>query len=145
MNGARSVDTSVLLVEDDETVRRIAALSLTKLGYHVVQAGSGYSALEVLENSAHPIKLVFSDVRMPGMTGDELARIVSRRWPGIPVLLTSGHARTGDFPDTDAEVLPKPYSRADLADALTSTLRARAADDLTITPAAARPSPRTPG
>jgi CheY-like chemotaxis protein len=114
--------TLVLLVEDDEAVRRVAAASLARLGYRVIQAPDGRSALEVLESGLHAIDLVFSDVRMPGLSGADLARIVADRWPQIPVLLTSGHARSADFADLVCQVLPKPYSRARLASAVADAL-----------------------
>lgn len=141
MNAGQFPNACVLLVDDDKSVRRIAAHSLRRLGHHVIEADDGYQALAILESSQHPIKLVFSDVRMPGLSGDELARIVLQRWPGIPVLLTSGHARSGDFPDTDVQVLPKPYSRAELDSALRNTLRARMPDHQPVSAAASPPRP----
>ena len=117
-------DALVLLVDDDDVVRRTAAHSLQRLGYQVVQADDGAAALEILQRGEYAVDLVLSDVRMPRLTGPELAHIVSHRWPNLPVLLTSGHARTGDFAERGRvlQVLPKPYSRAQLADAVAAVL-----------------------
>lgn len=120
MNARHRKASRVLLVDDDDFVRRIAAQSLEHLGFSVVELADARSALELLERSGSDIQLIVSDVRMPGLQGDELARIVSQRWPDLPVLLTSGHARTGDFTDGDVryEVLAKPFSQAQLARAI---------------------------
>lgn len=129
MNLRHGEDPCVLLVDDDASVRRITAQSLNKLGFRVTQVSTAKAALIVLERAIDDVALIVSDVRMPGLHGDELARIVSRRWPRIPVLLISGHARTGDFVDGETcfEVLPKPYSRAQLADAIARVRREKQA------------------
>lgn len=114
----------ILLVDDEEVVRRTAARSLERLGYRVLEAVDGRDALEILEAGADDVDLILTDVRMPHLSGDELAHIVSRRWPDIPVVLTSGHARTGDFTEAGmiVSVLPKPYSRAALAETISAAL-----------------------
>lgn len=124
MNAAFETDALILLVDDEEAVRRIAARSLERLGYRVLEAADGRAALEILETYAHTIDLILTDVRMPRLSGDELAHIASRRWPDIPVVLTSGHARTGDFTESGLilPVLPKPYSRAALAETISTAL-----------------------
>ena len=113
-------DARVLLVDDEVDVRQLAAHALGRLGFEVTQLGDAGSALKVLEAGDVDFAFILSDVRMPGMQGDEFARIVARRWPALPVLLTSGHARTGDITDGTViyEVLPKPYTRAQLAAAI---------------------------
>ena len=120
MTAPRRADARVLLVDDEVAVRQLAAYSLGRLGFEVTQLGDAASALKVLEAGDVDFAFIVSDVRMPGMQGDEFARIVARRWPDLPVLLTSGHARTGDIIDGAFiyEVLPKPYSRAQLAAAI---------------------------
>lgn len=120
MNERQGGDLHVLLVDDDAKVRNITAQTLDRLGYRVTQLSDAQDAIGVLEDGGDDVSLIVSDVRMPGMQGDELARIVARRWPRIPMLLISGHARTGDFADGDTfyEVLPKPFSRTQLAKAI---------------------------
>src|SRR5687767_10214802 len=111
----------VLLVDDDDSVRRVAAQSLRKMGFRVVEATDGRAALLILEKSDDVVELILSDVRMPGLSGDQLADIVSQRWPHLPVLLTSGHFSSAD---DGHQVLPKPYSRAQLARAIAQVLPA---------------------
>jgi PAS domain S-box-containing protein len=101
----------VLLVEDNEGVGRFAAELLDELGQSVTWVSNGRSALELLETSADRFDLVFSDVVMPGMSGIDLAREVTARWPRLQVVLTSGYshvlAESGTY---GYALLKKPYS-----------------------------------
>jgi CheY-like chemotaxis protein len=111
----------ILIVEDNAQARVLASATLRLLGYNVLEAEDGVSALEALEADPAAISLVFSDIRMPRMSGTQLAEIVARRWPQKKLLLTSGHARSEDFGD-GFTVLPKPYSRQQLAEAVRQVL-----------------------
>ncbi|PAX06790.1 hybrid sensor histidine kinase/response regulator [Sphingomonas lenta] len=106
----------VLVVEDNSAVGEFAAQLLEDLGYETVLAGNAGEALGMLEGAEEPFDLVFSDVVMPGIDGVDFGRRVRERWPGLPVVLTSGYshvlaqdARHG-FP-----VLHKPYSVEELS------------------------------
>ena len=79
---------TILCVDDEETPRTLRKLILQKQGYHVVTAGSGDEALEVLDRAK--IDLVLSDQMMPGMTGTELTKSVKAMRPAMPVILISG-------------------------------------------------------
>lgn len=112
---------TILLVEDNEAMRRVARRQLEALGYHVIEADQASTALDVL--ASEPVDLLFSDIVMPGEIGGfELARTAIERWPGLRVLLTSGfpEARLQGNGDAVAGVrlLSKPYRREDLAKAL---------------------------
>jgi len=104
---------TILLVEDEMALRRVAERILSSAGYTVISTGTGAEALAQLD--AHPqIALVLSDVVMPGMSGHELAVEVLRRRPEIAVLLASGYARDA-FPDRAPQgegftFIAKPYS-----------------------------------
>ena len=111
----------ILIVEDNAPARTLASMALRRLGYDVVEAEDGVGALEALEADAASIRLVFSDVRMPRMTGTELADIVAERWPQMPFLLTSGHLRSEDYGCMHA-ILPKPYTRQQLSMAVGQAL-----------------------
>ncbi|HWB47735.1 MAG TPA: ATP-binding protein [Stellaceae bacterium] len=118
---------TVLLVEDNEPMRRVSKRQLEALGYRVVEADRAAAALPLLESE--PIDLLFSDVVMPGgMSGFDLARAALARWPALKVLLTSGfpEAKMQDQPDAVAGVrlLSKPYRREDLARVLRETFEA---------------------
>lgn len=103
--------TCVLVVEDNEQVGEFATQALRELGYDSVHAVDGVSALAELEKAADRFQIVFSDVVMPGMSGVELADQIGRRYPTIPVVLTSGYsdvlAQNGSH---GFELLHKPYS-----------------------------------
>jgi signal transduction histidine kinase len=115
---------TVLVVEDNDALRRIALRELRALGYQVSEAASGVAALARLESE--PVDLLFSDVVMPGgIDGVELARAAMARWPGLHVVLTSGFPQTkleDVFQPTGFRLLTKPYRRADLARVLRELL-----------------------
>jgi CheY-like chemotaxis protein len=109
---------SVLVVEDDPSVRRLAVLGLRSNGYSVLEAADAAEALLVAASSA-PIDLLVSDVVMPGMRGPELAARFREMRPRARLLLVSGHADTNEaFRDgegTAIPLLPKPFTPERLA------------------------------
>ncbi|WP_037094823.1 hybrid sensor histidine kinase/response regulator [Rhizobium leguminosarum] len=111
-------DETVLVVEDDARVRRVAVARLTSMGYTVLEAENGHRALEFLRENAH-IALLFTDIVMPGgITGDELAREVRVLQPDIAVLFTSGYSEPGLAGKgivPGAQWLRKPYTARELA------------------------------
>lgn len=119
---------TILIVEDNEGMRKIVRKQLQSLGYRTVEAATGAAALDVLESDVgKTIDLVFSDVVMPdGFNGIELAREVVSRYPEIRVLLTSGFADAALELDTienrHIRLLSKPYRFAKLADAVNTAL-----------------------
>ncbi len=81
---------SVLVVEDNPGLRRVAVRQLEQLGYRVAQADNAEAALSILERP-ETIDLVFTDIVLAGkVDGFDLARIVGRRWPHIKIVMTSG-------------------------------------------------------
>ena len=107
----------VLLVDDNEPLRRVAMRQLASLGYEVWQAESGPVALAMLHDGER-FDLLFTDEVMPdGMSGTQLAKAARTIQPELKVLFTSGYHQPGTA-DTGAEirhVLAKPYRRVDLA------------------------------
>lgn len=108
---------TILVVEDDPRVRRVAVARLENTGYIVHQAGNGLEALDVLDR--HPeVALLFTDIAMPGMSGDQLAKVVRERRPDIKILFTSGYAEpeiAGRQLAADGSWLKKPYTARELA------------------------------
>jgi PAS domain S-box-containing protein len=109
---------TILVVEDDARVRRVAVSRLTSFGYAVIEAENGTQALAQLERHGD-IALLFTDVVMPGgMTGDELANRVRAERPHIKVLFTSGYAEpaiAGRELALSGSWLQKPYTARELA------------------------------
>ena len=121
---ARAGET-ILFVEDHEDVRRFGISALEGLGYRVLHAADARAALRLLDQSAP--QLLFTDVMLPaGMSGLELAEAVSRRRPSLPVLFTSGHARSLALPDGPSvppeRMLAKPYTVERLAASVRETI-----------------------
>jgi signal transduction histidine kinase len=113
----------VLLVEDNEQVRALGVSALENLGYRVLEAPDGHSALRLLDGGAARVDLLFTDVVLPGgMSGPELAAAAGARRPGLPVLFTSGYTgKAGGKDDplrSDAPMLRKPYALDTLARAV---------------------------
>ena len=101
----------VLLVEDEPLVRMTAADELEEAGFHVLEAANADVALAVLEARSDEVRVLFTDVHMPGsMDGMELAEQVHARWPHVRILISSGYARPhqDEIPD-DGRFMPKPY------------------------------------
>ena len=106
----------VLIVEDNEQVGAFSSQLLNDLGYMTSRAASADEALRMLEETfpGH-FSVVFSDVVMPGMSGIEFAQLIRRRWPDLPVVLTSGYSHELAAQGSQGfEVLGKPYSLEDL-------------------------------
>ena len=107
---------AILLVDDQENVRRLTARSLRQSGYQVLEAGDGQEALKLLTQDPKRVRLLLTDVSMPGMDGRELARRVAARCPGIKVVLMSGYsAQTGGDEDQGSlewGFLEKPFTLA---------------------------------
>ena len=112
---AAAMARCVLLVEDDFLVRQVAERTLRRAGWKVLCAVSAEEALDILPEAN--CDLLISDVALPGMDGVTLARLMQKRQPGLPVILTSGYARaTVRHEETVANVvfLTKPYEQAEL-------------------------------
>jgi two-component system NtrC family sensor kinase len=106
----------VLVVEDNVEVGRFATDALAGLGYSTTLVGNATHALEELASDAGRFDVVFSDVVMPGMTGIEMAQEIRRRYPDLPVVLTSGYSQALSLNGSYGfELLQKPYSIDQLA------------------------------
>ena len=111
MSETAAPPSTVLVVEDEVLIRMAAAEMLISAGFQVIQASTADEALEVLSSSV-PVDLVFTDVRMPGsMDGLGLAHRMRLEWPGIKIVLASGHLQMPNAVAPDA-FFAKPYSHA---------------------------------
>jgi DNA-binding NtrC family response regulator len=99
----------VLVVDDEEPLRRYLARALGEAGFRVVQAYDGLEAITTLTTlGGTVIGLVVSDITMPRLSRLELAAVVDERWPTVPVLLISGNG--GPPPGYPGPFLPKPFA-----------------------------------
>jgi CheY-like chemotaxis protein len=118
---------SVLVVEDEEQVRRVIVDMLHQLGHTVHHADGGAAALKLL--AADPgIELLLTDVVMPDMNGRELSEEASRLRPGLKLLFMTGYTRNAivhaGVLDPDVQMIAKPFSLEQLAAKLTVVLAA---------------------
>jgi CheY-like chemotaxis protein len=121
--------TRVLVVDDHEDVREVIVAYLETLGYDVVQASSGRTALDFLLGNAKGVDLLIADYAMPEMSGLELVRAVRAKNPTLPVVMVTGYAETGDVDDRhlDAVLLKKPFRMNELASTIETALARKAA------------------
>jgi CheY-like chemotaxis protein len=105
-------------VEDQPSVRRLAAAVLKRSGYSVLDAGSGQEAIALAERHSHPIDLVLTDLVMPGMKGPEVASALLRLHPESRILYMTGYSADASSVRTAngaaGAVLTKPFSPDDL-------------------------------
>jgi CheY-like chemotaxis protein len=111
----------VLLVEDDQVLRAVSADTLNDLGYRTIRTSDGMQALTALERD-RDIRILMTDIELPGMDGQQLAAEARRRRPGLGVLFVTGYdglIREGRLHrEEGVEYLAKPYGCDDLAKAL---------------------------
>ena len=117
---------TILVVEDDDDVRIYTVESLQELGYEVLEAHDGPSALRLLRLHGKPVDLLFTDVVMPGMSGSELAAEARKTQPHLKVLYTSGYTRNAIVHngrlDHGVEVIVKPFTFEALAQKIRDTI-----------------------
>ncbi len=122
---------TVLLVEDEEPLRKMASTMLKRLGFAVLEAKDGSEALDVFGQHQNEIKFVLSDLTMPRMDGWETLTALRKLAPGLPVILASGYNESqvmaGDHPNLPQAFLGKPYSSKALSDAICQVLGKKAA------------------
>ncbi len=110
---------TILLVEDEEAVRSFAARALRLRGYHVLEAGGGEEALDIVTKGGQEIDLLITDVVMPNMDGPTLVRHVKELKPDLAVIFMSGYAeeafRRNEENASDLHFLPKPFGLKQLA------------------------------
>jgi PAS domain S-box-containing protein len=105
---------TILVVEDEEEVRKLAVEILRRQRYKVLEAAQGEAALLVCEEYKKPIDLLLTDVVMPGLNGPDLARRMKYLYPGLKVIFMSGYSDKGIFQrgifDPETGLLQKPFS-----------------------------------
>ncbi len=114
MRAPRGGGETILVVEDEEPVRRLAVIALASGGYRVLEAADGRAALEVFERHGAHVDLLLTDVVMPHIGGRELSNSLTAKQPSLRVIYTSGYAddavlRRGII-RAEVPFLAKPYT-----------------------------------
>jgi two-component system cell cycle sensor histidine kinase/response regulator CckA len=117
---------TILLVEDEEGLRKLNARGLQSRGYTVIEAGNGVEAIEMLERQGGQVDLVVSDVMMPEMDGPTLLKELRQRIPNVKFIFVSGYAEDAfekSLPDrSQFKFLPKPFNLKQLVTAVKETM-----------------------
>ena len=110
---------SVLVVDDESSVRNLAQAVLRSYGYSVIVAEDGLRAIELLRRTPRQVSLVLLDLSMPGMSTQDVIQEIHRCWPSTRIMLSSGYGENDvldRFRDMQlAGFVPKPYTPAQLA------------------------------
>jgi two-component system cell cycle sensor histidine kinase/response regulator CckA len=129
---------TVLVVEDHEAVRRLAADVLSAHGYQVLVAEHGTEAIALVEARGGQIDLLLTDVIMPRMSGREVATALQQRVPDLGVLFMSGYTQTAIVQngalESGLQFLAKPFTPAELLARVREVLAARSSSTLPATP-----------
>jgi PAS domain S-box-containing protein len=133
---ANTIDThvmepggTVLLVDDQDAVRTMGKTMLNRLGYEVLAASGGAEAVNLFREHSDQVRLVITDLTMPGMDGWETLEALRKIRPHIRVVLASGydeaHVKTGNYSRQPHVFLHKPYSKGDLQKAIEKALKSK--------------------
>ena len=121
---------SILLVEDNDLIRKTARRILEGVGYVVLEAGDGSEGLTSWEANSDSIDLLLTDITMPKIDGRELALSVLKRQPRMKVIFMSGNLQRDVLPESIWDRIPflqKPFTAQGLAEKIDESLNARAA------------------
>ncbi|MGB7326411.1 MAG: PAS domain-containing protein, partial [Rubripirellula sp.] len=120
---------TILLVEDDDSVRQLTMNILGKYGYDVIPARNGQEAIAIFDQQPDKIQALLTDLIMPGMSGFDLSKHMQTACPGLPMLFMSGfvaeNARRELMSDENFTFLHKPFTPRDLAAKLRETIDRR--------------------
>ena len=110
---------TILIVEDEEDVRKLAGKILEKQGYRILESFNGDDALVACERRKSPIHLMLADIIMPGMSGSELAKLLKPLYPEIKILYMSGYTDNAvvrhGVPEKGVNYIQKPFTMEGLA------------------------------
>jgi DNA-binding NtrC family response regulator len=117
---------TILLIDDEQSVRSIVMKILKRAGFKVLEAESGEAALKIAESHTGTIDLVVTDLHMPGLTGPEVVKKLATLRPGLKVLFMSGYAEHDVVARTGvpggANFLHKPFSGQELTTAVKAAI-----------------------
>lgn len=117
-----SSNPTILVVEDDDIVRMLIVDVLEELDFVVKEADGGEQALEILRDPDQQIRLMMTDVGLPGMNGRDLAAEARKLRPTLKILFASGYADTLEVPK-DMHMIGKPFSIDQLRDKVNALIK----------------------
>jgi CheY-like chemotaxis protein len=119
-------NSTILIVDDEAAIRKMAGAILKKFGYSILIAKDGLEAVEIFRENASKIGAVLLDMSMPVMSGYKALRLINDIQPGVPIIVSSGYseifAREELGPDVVAWFLQKPYAAAHLVEIIQKAL-----------------------
>jgi len=121
---------TILVIDDEETVRNVARIALERCGYKVLAAADGQKGLDLFERNPEEISLILLDMAMPGLSGEETLKRIQAIRPDTPVVVSSGFSETdarAKFGGAISAFLQKPYTAKQLGAAIGAILRGTAA------------------
>jgi CheY-like chemotaxis protein len=113
---------TVLIIEDEDTVRRTLSRTLQRLQFQVVDVDGGEKAMDLLNNSEHKFHCVIVDRMMPGLSGTELIDSIRQAQPKMPIVLTTGVPGDANSSPNVNSILSKPWTSADVARAVNEAI-----------------------
>ncbi len=114
----------ILLVDDDPVVRLTLARALTDRGYGVRTAADGQAAITILNGLKTLPAMAITDLEMPGVNGEDLARVLSRRYPDLPVIFMTAYLAIYRTAYVPGPILEKPFRADQLCELIRSVLTA---------------------
>lgn len=128
LQGKSLLMTKLLIVEDDESVRTLAARALERAGYNIDVAADGAQGLESIRAANGNYDLIVSDIRMPEMDGIEMAKAAAAAFPTLKIMLVTGYAdqreRADELNGIILDVVQKPFTLAEIRDRVGRALAA---------------------
>lgn len=107
----------VLVVDDEPSVRQFLKASLSRLGYNVLEAENGMQGLEVVQSRNGDVDVVVADMKMPQMTGHEMAHRIHHQWPDIRIVAITGTAFLEEIElPSKVPIVAKPFAIKELVD-----------------------------
>lgn len=117
---------SILVVDDDPSIRGLISDILTHYHYHILHAGNGLEAIQMMDQHGSGIRLIILDIMMPQMNGVEGYFEIIQKFPDVKVIFSSGYSQTdlldGILKEKSVRFLPKPYHVKDLLDMVNSMM-----------------------
>jgi len=123
LSAARGGNETILLLEDEPSIRSMTRAYLKTLGYRILEAGDGLEAIRLSMEYSGPIDLVLADIHMPGMRGDSAVKAIRTHRPRIKAILVSGDVGQGVGKDSES-ILHKPFDFPELGRRVRSALDA---------------------